>query len=755
VRWQSVARAVVALTGIGCAVWVYVSLRPRDQIVEPTQGVVLDNSATAIASGTKVKRVDDTGRVAYSMEAGERVSMADGRTIFKKGVTFKFSKGDVRYTVTGTEAEASGKSGPTGEEPSTIVFRQKVKMVGDDGFSVESEDATYLADEQRVAFPSAVSFTRDRIEGKGVGADLFMDRSVLWLNDQAEMTVKPANGGVPIVVYGKKIGLAQNDGYLRAEENARLTRESQQLFADAMTVYFAEGTQSVRRIELAGNSRVRRTGAGKRPDMQGNNIDLDFNAENNAFTHGRLDTSAVLTMRDDTGVTRVSGSVIDFYVGADGETLTKLDVVGPTEVVLPRTADSPARTITSNGLVAEGKDPQGLDRAVFSGGTQYREMLPAARGQAAAVRLASSQSLVLSLDGGLDKVSTALFRQEFCFVGPLTPTATPADAQCAAGRMLPARGTMENTMAAAGDEGQYDARAESLKLRATGPTRPSPRVANRDIDVRGRQLDIDIKQDAIDGRGVIEFTKRPDAASAKATQSTGLFEDGKPIVVRSNTLKYSKTTGLATYGGNVTMTQQGGGQESSVLRADEISVDDQKKDIKATGSVRSTFLIESEDDPSAKKGPTLTVLNSDGMTYTEAQRRAIYTGKAVMESGQGQDKQRLTGHRILLDLQPERRALKWMEADAEPAGFVLAKLPDGRQATGLRLTYDAVKQLYVVTGKPAQVASPTKQDPNLCDVGTGSKVEFPRTGGTASVTSEGSAQARTERDARCSEVIRK
>jgi lipopolysaccharide export system protein LptA len=492
--------------------------------------------------------------------------------------------------------------------------------------------------------------------------------------------------------------------------------------------------------------------------MRGDNIDLDFTAESGLLTHARLDTGAVLTLRDDAGVTQVKSNAIDFYVGANGETLTKLEATGPTETILPRVGESPARTIHSGGLVAEGQDPKGLDRAVFSGGIQYREALPAAPNQAAAVRLAASQSLVLNLDGGLNQVKDANFRQAFCFVGPLAPAAPPLDAKCSTAKTLPAR-TMDDTMAAAADEGTYDAKAETLRLRSTAPTRPRPWVVNREVTVEGREIDMDIKQNAIDARGSVkeqvDFNRKPTPAQVKES-GTGLFENDKAITVKTTTLKYSKDTGRATYTGDVFMFQpaSAGQAEGSVLKADKVDVDDQKHDIIATGNVRSTFFIEQAPDEPGKQGPTRTTLNANAMTYFEAKRTAVYTGAAVMETGEGATRQKLEAAEITLVMQAQKRALKSLIGTASGTGIVLAKLPEGRQAKGLRLAYDADKDVYVMTGKPAVfVARSTTNAPGMCQVGTGSRIDFPRSGGEASVTAEGGGVGRLD-EKRCAEVIK-
>lgn len=742
---------MVALVGISCAVAVYVFMRPRPQVVEPPKPALIDNTVTAQTKGTKERRVDAAGREMVSWRADDTKLMADGRKVLKGHTEFKFSRNNVRYVVTADEAEASGKSGPTGEEPSQVVFHKKVKMVGDDGFSVEAEDATYFGDEQRVVFPGEVAFTRDRLEGRGVGAELFMDRSVLWLNDQSRMTVNPEGNSTPVEITGKRIGLAQSENYIRAEEATSIRRESQVLNADTTTVYFVEGTQTVRRIELVGKSNVRSTGKSQKPEMRGDNIDLDFNPANALLTHARMDTSAVLTVRDDSGATTVRSGVIDLYMGANGETLTKLDATGPTIVDLPRVGDSPQKSISANGLVAQGTDPKGLDRAVFNGDVQYRETLAAGRGQPASVRLAKSQQLTLGLDGALNQVKLALFRQNFCFVGPVAPTATPADLQCTADHKLPSRGLLETTQIASADDGDYDAKAETLKLMNGGPTRPDTWVKSREIDLRARNTNIDMKGERIDASGQVTFSRTPTAATAKASQSAGLFESGKPMTGRSNTLNYSKTTGVAKYGGAVVLSQG-----ANWLRAGDVTFDEQKKDIEATAQVTSSFLIEQKADDATKQGPSATVLNADKMEYKEAARRAVYTGKAHMESGEPGKKQTLDADQITLELFPDRRELRWLEGIMTSAGIVIARLPEGRQSTGRRLTYDAGTDRYVVTGTPAEVVSRSAtKGPDVCEVGRGTKAEFPRSGGSPTITSEGGAIGTATGDQPCSQVIKK
>jgi lipopolysaccharide export system protein LptA len=203
----------------------------------------------------------------------------------------------------------------------------------------------------------------------------------------------------------------------------------------------------------------------------------------------------------------------------------------------------------------------------------------------------------------------------------------------------------------------------------------------------------------------------------------------------------------------VAIVQAGTGEQgSSQLKADEVIFDDQKQNIEATGKVTSTFYIEQTPDESGKKGPTRTELNSEKMTYFEATRTAVYTGAAEMKTGDGADKQSLDAGVITLVMEAQRRALKSLEATASGSGIVLAKLPEDRQATGLKLTYDAGTDRYEVTGKPAKFVS-RPAGSATCDVLTGSRAQFPRTGGQATMTTEGATPSIADKKP-CAEVLK-
>ncbi|HQX81809.1 MAG TPA: LptA/OstA family protein [Vicinamibacterales bacterium] len=756
-KWQKVARVVVALIGVGCAVAVYVVLRKKPVAAPPAPApaTLLDSTVTATSTKGTQKVVDSTtGEVNYEIDFERARIMADGRKVFEE-VRFRFGHNGVPYTVNAGVAELAGKSGPTGDQPSTVVFRRKVRMTGENGFEVSGDEATYLNEEKRTNFPGPVSFKRDRMTGEGVGGDLYMDRSVFWMYDQSRLTIAPEGSGPSVVVTAKRIGLAEADRYIRAEEGTQLTRDNQHFSADAMVVRFGENTQSVNRIELEGKSVVRQTGTGDRPDMRGDRIFMDFAPETSLLAHAQIGGSAVLTMRENNSTTRVSGSDIEFYVGADGEVLTRLSTTAPTEVLLPRDGETPARTIQSAELLAEGPDPKGLDRAVFSGGVQYRETLPASRGQAAAIRVATSNSLVLGLEGALNQVTVADFRQNFCFVGPMAPTPSTAVVRCSAAKMPAFVGNRETSVVAAGDQGLYDAKLETLQLRP-GVQKSQSKVVNQQIDVTATEIDLDIKQDAFKARGKVESTIESQAATTeKNPKASGLFDKGRPISGVASELAYSEVTGVAVYTGDVVLVQRGeGNAAANVIRGDQVRLDERKQDIEANGNARAELLIEQAPGARDAKVPGRTVLTGDRMTFVDATRRVVFSGDATMDTIEAGVAQRLTAERITLDMMAERRALKNLEAVAADKGEVRATLPEGRVTIGTRLTYDAETDRYVVTGAQALfVSRSATKGPGICEVGTGTELSFLRTEGYSNVKNKGGSLG-TARERKCAEVIK-
>ncbi len=714
-RWQTVVRIVLAAVFLAVAAMLLLQWRdrgPSDTAAGPEAPLPDTNVVSEDISGTRTI-TGETGGVLYEVTFGRMRVFADQRVEFEDSVT-TFTRNGVEHTMKAPVSHMVGRAGPRGDQPERIVFPRGVTLTAKEGISVVSPgEATYFNTDQKVVIPGPMTFERGRLAGSGVGADLYMDKSVLWILDQARLTVAPeTEGGTPIEASATRIGLAEMDNYMVLEENAVMVHQSQRLAGNRARVSFTEVGDIVQFIELRERSSVTSTDPkSTRPALTAENINLQFDPATGRLTQTNLAGNSLVEMKDANGTTSVRGSQIDVNVGADGETVTRLEAREPVEVKLPRQGDQPARVITARTLLAEG-DGGPLSRAVFTGDVDYRETRPAGRGQPASERRATSQSLVLGLKGDLADVESAQFRTDFKVVdGGLTATA---------------------------DEARYDSRTESLQLRGSGAR---PHVVDAEVDITATEIDADLRNDAFEARGIgaerVESFIRP---QKRGNASAGLFEGDKPVAGASARLSYARSTRVAKYSGAVYLVQ---GDAS--LSAETVDVDDARGDLRAGGGVASRLMLDTG-DPATKGKPT--EIDAQTLVYTDTSRIAEYTGTAELRAANGE---RLVGDRIVLRLEAGQRKLKTLEATAAPKGEVRINLVEAREAAGQKLVYDAATEMYRLTGAPAVVIVPADNRPGICSVTSGSTVTFNRTGGGATFTSEGGAVGAI-RDMKCAEA---
>lgn len=725
-RWQTVVRLVIAAAGLAVAGLVYVQL--QDRPADETSGTAPLSDPSVVSSS------DDGTRLVLSAEGTPTITidyktqrvLADGRIEFT-GVSAVFERNGVRRTIAADTAVSRGKAGPTGEQPAQVEFTGNVSLASEDGIRVEVEDtATFYNDDQKTLIPGRMRFVRDRLSGSGVGAELFMDRSVLWINSEARLRVAPATaGGLPVEAQARRIGLADADHFMVLEGDAVMTQQAQRLSADNARVMFTPAGYGVQFIELRGQSVVRSLDAGStRPNLKAGDINLAFaDSGSGLLKSATLAQAASVETRGAGGaMSSVTGSVIELFLGPDGTALTRMQASAPVVATLPANGPQPARVICAQGLQADGDDTRGLTRAYFSGGVEYREGAAGTCGRATSARVATAETLTLGLKGGLNDVESALFQRNFRVVdGDLTATAV---------------------------DGRYDSAAETLELRSpAGGKRPA--VVSAEMDVVASEIDANLKTDAFDARGEgqarVESTLKPSTPKTGEAR-TGLFERGKVMTGTSERLQYSRDAGTAVYEGAVFLVQG-----DSRLGADRVALDDAKGDLTATGNVRSRLVLMTPSgtpDPAAKP----TEVAADVLVYTDSARTAVYSGSAVLSSASGE---RTVADRITLTLHPTDRSLQSAEAVAPDGGEVRVYLPAGRQAAGRTVIYDAPTDRYLVKGAPAVFIVPTGEPARgECTVFSGTDLSFSRTSGRANVGTEGGALG-TTRTAKCAEVIKK
>src|SRR4051812_3216215 len=184
-NWQKRARL-----GIGIFVVVFVAVviaagrhrkTPPPPEAPPTR---VDPAAVVEGHGTgKIEHTRD-GRLIFSLKFGSQLTYPDGRSKLTGGVSVTADRNGRPFTITSSEADVSMK----GNDLDTAHFIQGVKLKSND-LEVAAEDATYTEADGMVKVPGPVTFARGRMKGSGVGATYDRTREVLWLLDQARISV--------------------------------------------------------------------------------------------------------------------------------------------------------------------------------------------------------------------------------------------------------------------------------------------------------------------------------------------------------------------------------------------------------------------------------------------------------------------------------------------------------------------------------------------------------------------------------------
>ena len=183
--WQKKARLAIGVFVIVFVAIVIVALRTR-KTVPQTGTVPVRKDPIAIVENPTGGNFSwaKEGKIVFAIKFGSQFIYPDGRTKFGNGVELTSDRNGRKFTVTSREAVIV----QNGLDLKTAHFTGAVKLTSA-GVEVTAEEATYDEAEGIVKIPGAVAFKRGRMTGSGVGATYDRNREVLWLLDQAHITV--------------------------------------------------------------------------------------------------------------------------------------------------------------------------------------------------------------------------------------------------------------------------------------------------------------------------------------------------------------------------------------------------------------------------------------------------------------------------------------------------------------------------------------------------------------------------------------
>jgi lipopolysaccharide export system protein LptA len=764
-RWQRILRPALGLFAIGFAIWVGVSIRNRAP--EPPPSATERMGEGVIARSTKGQTLMIEGAAEdISIEYEELLSYSSGQSKFIKAHVKVKGRAGRDFEIVANEAEAAANQ-------TQIDLRGDVRITTSDGLTVETDAATYTQSDGVTRAPGKVTFTRARMKGSSVGASYDQQRDVLWMLDQARITVAPDEtgaGGADVVAGAA--GYAKRDRYLRFERGVQMRRGTQVMSADGAVVTLEPGADVVEQIELRGSSQVAGVGqaANGLESMRSRDMNLGVADDGQTLQEATLVGDAVVHVAGGPGAPaqQLSSQAIDVELGPDGQAVQGLTAQDDVQLDLPPSGKAPRRTIRSRTLDADGEPGQvGLKVARFSGDVEFRETAPASKDGPAVDRTVRAPHLEARLQSGLGTIDKATFTDGVSIKdGARTAQAPTMVYDVAQGLIALARPEGAGGFVQVSDE-RLNIEAGSLEWTLDG-TRMVAQTNVKSVLKPGG---------AKDGRAV----KRP-----------SMLTGDQAINVTAAAMTYNQQTGHAEYTGDAQLWQG-----ATSIRAKSITLDESTGNLTAKDSVRSVMRVEAKSNsrepekgkgaaakpnppvaapatpaaarpdpagaaaavvaaataagavPAARKPETITtetIATASELVYDDAERRAKYTGTARMVGEQGD----LRGDRLELYFDESGRGLSRLEGYDNVRFALKAREGRGpRSGQGVRLTYFAEDERYVLSGPRATVRE--QLTPSECRETTGRTLTFFASTDSVVVDSDNNSRTLTQTGTKCQE----
>ena len=704
---------VVAAIGIGAAVAIVVYSNRRPHPPEPVTSIQNINPNVVTKGGAGLSKYLKAGKNPVTLTSAGSEEDRTGRRFFT-GVLIEGLESD-RFTIKGDRLDMEGPE----EDPKTFNVSGHVVVTTNDGLRMETETATYDDASGRLNLPRHVSFTKGRISGTALAGGYERDRDVVTLLGDATAHIQADTTGRGAAdATATRMVMARDQHRLDLDEHARIVGDTQVLTSNAAVMSFTDDDGAIKLLELRGSAhatpKAGAPGAADQPAMAAENITMSFRPDGVTLQQATLAGQASLALAG-ASARSIRASSIDVSMAPDGHTLTALKAIEHVIVDLAATETTRARRITSATFDATGADGKGLTSARFNGSPVFTEQAEPSRtpGAAPAAPLEGrGTTLVLTLAGQLDAIELAEFQQNAEF--------------------------HSEGATARGDIARYDQAHDVVHFVANSREAGSrPHVDNADIKVDAWTIDLDtVKQDLFASGEVTTQSRSQPASSGK--QAPALFDAGDVVWGTSDSLKYTKSAGVATYTGAKTRAHLW--QGASSIYADQIKYADATGTLDAKGHVDSTWSLDSmapakSTGKSAKPDRQEYTVLAESLNYDDAARRATFkaapSGDVTLTMTDGE----IQAAVLTLQLAAAARELEELHAERN----AWARLSGDYESVSDTLVYYAAKDVYVLRGKTgtlAQVKSPNKETPRadagrpaappMCTVASGQHFQIDR-----------------------------
>ena len=689
--WQRRVRLVVAAIGIASVGVVVSQYRGRPDQQPPADVPRLDPKAIMETGPGQVLRTNlefEHGKISF-----QRSRRYDDNTTRLSDVNIVTTRNERTFTITAPEAE-------TGQNEAEVKLEGGVRVEVSDGMTMTMERATWNRTEGIVRTPGRIEFSRGRMKGTATGVAYNEPADILTLMEKVSVTMAPDRNGDALRINAKSAEFNRPEKVIRFNGAMNARRQYETMDADAGVAYLTDDEQTLKRLELRGNSRIggSRSGQGAMRALRGTDIDLDYAEGGQTIRRAALRGNAMIQVA--AGAAAANGeaagrrgapgrglkvvdreivaTALDVGLAPDGSTPTGIVARENVRLTVPSDGQEPTRIITARAMDAMGDDARGLTSARFAGGVKFEE-----RGSDLS-RDASSNTLDVTLAPGLSSIEDAQFAGGVRFV--------------------------EKDLTATAAQARYVLDKDSLHLSGSEPAARMPNIHDDRIAVDAPTIDVVLNGPQIRagetgqvgrvgqvGKGPIVKSvlsappKQKTADRKTETKIPSMLKEDQPVNINSRSLSYDGTASRAVFEGEVFLFQK----ETSI-RAGNITIDDKTGDLTAAGGV-TTNVVFVREDKDKKKTREKSAGSAREFRYEEAQRKATYTSKASL-NGFGGD---LSSETIELYLKPSGDEVERV-IGRSTVKFVTGK----REVTGSLLEYFAADERYEVTGKPMVVTDP-------------------------------------------------
>ena len=489
---------------------------------------------------------------------------------------------------------------------------------------------------------------------------------------------------------------------MRFDDDVRIDRGSQQMTAGEARVFMRGETNSLEALELGRGARISGDDStpGALQDMSADDIRLVYSLDGAGLERATLVGQTVLKMFGPGGATGtvIGSDTMDVIFGADQEELTELVARENVSLVLPQPSGEPAQSVTSEVLTISSSGGAGLDFAEFENGVEFREV--DRTGEDDAVRITRAQKLEATLSDGLASLDQARFLGEV---------------------------VLENgEVVAYADEALYTLTTSEVELMRSGTDGQTPRLLDsRRGSIQALGMTLGLDSGRIRARGEVESVLSTKADVNDSLNRPGILEASEPVYVTAAELDYNDEAEATTYSGGARLWQS-----TTVFDAADIALDDVNGSLKASGEVRTEFLVSQINDETGLQEESLTRGYAQEFDYDDDKHLATYLTDARLTGSRADMK----GDVIRVFLQPDGRTLERIEADGNVELIVPTRL-----VSGDTLVYYDADGRYETYRAPVRI---TEEQEEGCRETTGRSLIFFLTEDAISV--DGQSEVRTE-----------